>query len=589
MIWPFASQYPLLSVEQIGDEYDYIIVGAGSAGCVVASRLSEDPSLKVLLLERGEFNNEWFTRIPLTSMVSGRYMVRKPTETGPAIRNRKQDVFAAETVGGTTRLNGMIYTRGVPAYYHRWAQSGYDNWDWPMVEPYFRKVERRDAVGANTTSSLSSGMVHLRQYEPMSGVYGALRRSAEALGLRAEAGLNHPAAPAAGYYNLDLAIDRKGYRHSADRAYLPYDLAFQRRNHLHICPGALVVRLDIQFGADNASGVVMRPTSSSMPEDCVRIKAKCEIIVCAGVIATPQILQLSGIGPPSLLHQHGIPVVIDLPGVGSHLMDHCAFPVWVDVASHDTHHPIMSNPLQALKHFILFGLFGSGWFKSSIERAIFFNTAHLEAEMRVSNAESALDSSRTQNIPNVEVLILPVISEPDVYPDHSSITFLTMLNQPFSTGTVMIKSNDSCAYPTICLGMLSDPRDKKVARDGLRFSLRLADHFINQSGYPYPSSVFAGPGTAGNHHGWKDVSDEDLDDYIERHITSTHHLTSSCRMGKRQDGGVVDHELRVHGLRNVRIADASVLPTVTPAHPMAAVYMLAERCADFVKAAGGMN
>ncbi|KAI1824546.1 putative GMC oxidoreductase [Xylaria intraflava] len=582
-MWPFQDPYPLRTIEDISKhEYDYIVVGGGTAGCAVASRLSQDPDVTVLLLDRGGLADRWITRVPLASVANGSYMVRKPTEPHVATGNRAGEIWTAEALGGNSRMNAMIYTRGVPAYYDRWAGLGYPNWSWAQVERYFTKVE--DALGNETPSGAtirdSRVGVHVTQSHPISGVYPYLQGSAQALGLRVESAPNNPDAPATGYFNLDLTIDATGYRHSAERAYLPYDIVLERKTSLHICTDAVVSRLDFSGSEDVVSGVFVGSVSPGSSEE-VRIRAKREVILCAGAICTPQILQLSGIGPEALLRDHEISVRRALSGVGGYLSDHSAFPVFINVPSHDTLHQIAASRLQALKQFLQFVFFRSGWLKSSVDRAIFLNSAHVDTnEFTAYDMESAVDGSEIENIPDVEIMVVPVNTRPDLYPDASSITLQTCLYQPFSTGTVQIRSKNPTAHPLICLQTLSDPRDRVVARTALRFSLRLAEHFVNQSGYPYPCSVFEGPGDG---RSWNELPDDQLDEYIEKHISSIYHLTSSCRMGPEDVGGVVDGELRVHGFRNLRVADASVLPNIPAAHPMAAVYMVAERCADFVK------
>ncbi|KAI1130046.1 putative GMC oxidoreductase [Nemania abortiva] len=577
-MWPFSRKYPLKSAEQIAaNEYDYIIVGGGTAGCAVASRLSEDSTVSVLLIEKGDLHDRWLSRIPLASVVNGSYVVRQSVKPEAATDYRQSHITAAEALGGNSRINGMIYTRSVPAYYHQWAQLGHPTWDWDAVQPYFSKVEHRRGCGA------SSGAVHVRSHVPTTKVYDYLKTSAEALGLCVNAELDGPASPSMGYFNLRLTIDENGYRHSAERAYLPYDLAFQRRDSLHICASTVVERLDFSQGNSIVTGVIVQPVHSKSKRD-VHIRARREVILCAGAIYTPQILQLSGIGPESLLMKHSIAVRHNLPGVGGSLVDHALVPLFIDVDPHDTLHEMARSPFQALREFFSFVVCGNGWLKSSVDRAIFINTAHLNRDtMTILDGNWGLDGSRQEDIPNIEIMIVPVNTKLETYPDNTSITFQIVINQPFSTGLVRIESTDPTACPAISLGILSDHRDIEAARDGLRFSLHLTEHFTECSGYPYPSQVTNGPGVQGGAKGWRDISDADLDEYIKQNIEPAWHLTSSCRMGRQDEGGVVDDELRVHGVKNLRISDASVLPIITSAHPMATVYMVAERCADFVK------
>ncbi|KAI1084233.1 putative GMC oxidoreductase [Whalleya microplaca] len=588
-MWSYFTRYPVLNLGQIsGCEYDYIVVGGGTAGCAIASRLSEDPGCQVLLLEKGGLNDSWLSRVPLISISNGTCLLHKPTILEERTK-RQGEIRTAETIGGNSRINGMIYTRGSPAYYDRWASQVHPSWSWANVEPYFRKVEGKCDESSNKAKGKTSGNycgIQTRQGEPTSKIYPYFQKSVQALGLRPVADINHSDAPAMGYYNLDLTIDSNGYRHSADRAYLPFQLAFQRRNSLHICTNTVVSRLDIAAGSDVVSGVIVRSMASASRLDKeIHIGFRREIILCAGAISTPQILQLSGIGPAELLRKHEIPVRQDLFGVGSRLSDHSAFPVFIEVSSHDTFYHVAKSLFQTLKQFLLFIFFRSGWFSSCLDRVIYLNTSYIEEEtMTVFSDESALDSSKIQNIPDVEIMVIPINTRPELYPSSSLITLTTCLNQPFSTGSVEICSTDPLAHPTIRLNQLSDPRDQEVGRKGLKFALHLAEHFIKHSGYPETSSVFNWPRSKSSLHGdWRMLSDDELDKHVEDNIDSVYHLTSSCAMGRRDAGGVVDESLLVRGFRNLRIADASVFPGVVPAHPAAAVYMIAERCADFIK------
>lgn len=589
-MWSYFTKYPRLNVDQIADcEYDYIVVGGGTAGCVIASRLSEDPSCQVLLLEKGDLNDHWINRIPLISVSNGPYLFQKPTVSEGVKGRQGGDIRTAETIGGNSKINGMIYTRGSPAYYDGWASQDHPSWSWANVEPYFRKVEGK--FGESSTKAKvripgSCNGIQTRQQEPISRIYPYFRKSAQALGLRVVDDINRSDEPTMGYYNLDLTIDSNGYRHSADRAYLPFQLAFQRQNSLHICTNAVVSRLDIAAGSDSVSGVVVRSlASSSQLEKEIRIGFRREIVLSAGAISTPQILQLSGIGPAGLLGQHGIPVRQDLSGVGSHLSDHSAFPVFIEVPSHDTFYHVAKSLFQTVKQFLSFIFFRSGWFKSCVDRAIYLNTARIDDEtMIASSDEATFDASNIQNIPDVEIMVIPMNTRPEMYPHNSLITLTTCLNQPFSTGSVEIRSMDPLAHPTIRLNQLSDPRDREVGRKGLKFALHLAEHFIKHSGYPEASRIFNWPGFESSRpHDLATLSDEELDKYVEDNIDSVYHITSSCRMGKRNADGVVNECLLVHGFTNLRIADASVFPSVMPAHPVAAVYMVAERCADLIK------
>lgn len=571
-MWPFSTAYPLKRLEDVsGQTYDYIVVGGGTAGSAVASRLSETPNTTVLVLERGPFQDSYISRIPLASTANGSYAVRRDCDPDSQTDNRALDVLSAETLGGNSRINAMIYTRGAPAYYENWARS-HPDWSWADVEPYFRKVEK---------------IIPLRQnHEPVSGIYTHLQKSAGALGLAAEQSANRLDAPAMGYFNLDLAIDSSGYRKSAFHAYLSKELAVRRQATLHICTDVVVSHLDLNPSQGVVRGVFVQKAGQEQKRlDPTFIKAKREVILAGGAICTPQILQLSGLGPRSLLESFGITVVRDLPGVGTHLGDHNLFPVFVEVPAQDSLQQLVDSPLQMLKHFLLFATAGQGWLKSTLDRAIFFNTTHIDRETCTLRATDAtLDARNSENFPDIELMIVPVGTLPELYPGKSLFTIQVSLNQPKSMGIVKIKSSDPKDSPNIQLNILSDARDREVARKALRFSLHLAEQFVQHSGYPYKARLFGGPGGSDSKKSdWRSISDDELDKYMRKYIMSVYHLTSSCRMASEEEEGVVDNRLRVHGFKNLRIADASVLPSVAPAHPMAPTYMVAERCADFLK------
>lgn len=257
----------------------------------------------------------------------------------------------------------------------------------------------------------------------------------------------------------------------------------------------------------------------------------------------------------------------------------------VQVPVHETLQQLQASILQRAKHAFLYAVAGKGWLRSAVDRAILLCTSHFDEEKGAVLATEAADDGET--LPGVEIMVVPVGSLPELYPGKSMFTLQTCLIQPESTGTIEITSPDPGVDARIQLNILSDPSDWQVARKACRFALALAEHFIHQSGYPSEARVFAGPGSVGAREwkegDWRVVSDQEIDTYIGMYVGSGFHLTSSCRMGREDDGGDVDSQLRVHGFENLRIADASVLPCVPPGHPMAPTYMIFERCADFIK------
>jgi choline dehydrogenase-like flavoprotein len=286
-MWPFSSAYPIRRFEDVcSNTYDYIIVGGGIGGSCLASRLSDNFDVTVLLLERGPYEDLLLSRVPLASVANGSYAVKRKCTPEAQIGDRAVEILTAETLGGNSKMNGMIYTRLTPAYYRRWGER-HPAWDWPEVEPYFSMVEKR---------------VSLRQTDKVQcGLYPHIERSAERLGLPVEREGNRLGAPSAGCFNLDLTIDSRGYRHSAVRAYLPERLVRQRIDSLHICTDVIVSNLYLDSSQNVAIGVHAQPAGPSTSQAPHLIKARREVILTAGAICTPQILQLSGIGPQLLL------------------------------------------------------------------------------------------------------------------------------------------------------------------------------------------------------------------------------------------------------------------------------------------------
>lgn len=533
----------------------------------MASRLSEDPNATVLLLEKGSYHDDFKSRIPLASIANGSYAVQRMSAPEPGARGRAVEVLSAETLGGTSRMNGMIYTRGARAYYDRWSQKA-SEWSWVDVEWSFKKVE--ETVSLHQTSHLESD------------IYPFLERSVNGLGLPSEGSLNEPGSPAVGYFSFDLTIDQKGYRHSAFHAYLPKAIAIQRQDSLHICTDVIVSRLELDSLRGLASGVFVCSSGVKSPKPYL-ISAKREIVLAAGAICSPQILQLSGIGPRPILEKVGIPVVRDFRGVGSRLGDHPLLSISIEVPIEDSMQQLQDSYLGMVKHALLYLVAGKGWLKSALDRGIFFNTSHFDLE----TGEYALNDGEAEDLPDAEIIVLPIGTPSTKSSGKGLVSLQLCLLQPKSTGSIEVKSLDANESPQAKLNMMHDPEDVEVARKALRFTLRLAELFVHHSGYPKASRIFYHPGTGSgdewNENDWRSMSDAYLDEYIQKSVISSYHLTSSCHMASEEEGGVVDGQLRVHGFKNLRIADASVLPGVPPAHPMAAVYMVAERCADFIK------
>ncbi|KAK7734722.1 hypothetical protein SLS53_007828 [Cytospora paraplurivora] len=652
VMWPFTP-YPEASAADVdGKAYDYIIVGGGTAGCVIASRLSEDPSVSVLVLEKGHVKDNFVSRVPLISqnfwmgdplqVQSTRY-----SEPMPDVNGRRNRIWTAEGIGGASRINALLLTRGVPGGYQEWAEEfGLDEWGWDKVEPYFRRSENATAHpesayrGHDDKRSGHSSGIHSK-FVKGAASFGSLLttlsvdEAARKVGLSVEEDCNNPTAPASGLFNLDMTIDKQGYRVSTYRAFLNKKTAIQRRKHLTVCTGVVVSSLDIDEQAGLVRGVYIRRIGKDTGEKDGYVKVKREVIVSSGAICSPQILLLSGIGPKDQLEAHGIAVKRELP-VGTSLQDHYSAAIMLTLPKSETLSLLES--ILGLWHFLLFIFTGRGLMGgSSTPKSIFVRTSAIDEDtMAVSREPGDLDALQPRNIPDIEIMIHPVNSLERVVPGHSLFSFYPTLVQPKSVGSVELRDRDPLSNPRIVHPMLRDERDLVPLRRGIRFTMRLAEEF-QKSGYPYPAPTAFAPGNnldllsawersapssatpdapvpsgagldlargindkpiarddrtevkevgrpePGLSRTWRDVTDDEIDDYVRRVGMGSLHASCTCPMSRDDRSGVVDQRLRVHGIRNLRVADASVFPKVTSGHTMAPTIMVGERCADFIK------
>ncbi|CAK7209999.1 hypothetical protein SCUCBS95973_000642 [Sporothrix curviconia] len=664
-MWPFASAYPERAVADVaGKTFDYIVVGGGAAGSVIASRLSEDPGVSVLLLERGPIKDVFMSRVPLMSQnfssdwstgIDDRY-----SEPSPAYNGRRLQLTSAEGLGGTTRINGMLVTRGAPGGYNEWADKfELEDWSWKDVEPYFNKLETSLQYGdtdyrGRKVSSLFYSLHIIRTGQLTHATPTSMEKACNAVGLPAEDDCNAPTASAQGIFLLDAAIYPDGSRVSAYRAYLNKSIALARQNHLTICTGAVATKLQFDdgkpvFGRDAddvrvagvyvASAYSAKDGQSTTTSEPVLVKARREVIVCGGAFRSPQLLMLSGIGPREhLVDKHGIPCILNLAAVGQNLADHFAIPLMIEMPAFDTVHSLMEYPVRVgLMGFLKYLAFGSGMLSMpSNSTTIFARTSAVdESTYRTESSAAANDASKPCNVPDVEVMVIPVnainlemIGNPvhAVTKGRAYLTLYTAMVQLCTTGRLeLVSATDATAHARVFYPELSgdDPasaEDWTAIRRAVRFSMRLAEEFVERSGYPHkPAELVFAPGmdldilgdiTKGRpgerpqgtappapttspspvaaklpplSKTWKTVSDAEIDAYARETGQSSLHFGCTCRMSKTAADGVVDTRLRVHGVKNLRVADASVFPKITSGHTMAPTLMVGERCADFIR------
>ncbi|CAG8230199.1 unnamed protein product [Penicillium olsonii] len=575
-MWPFESYPESTSTDVAGQTFDYIIVGGGTAGCLVANRLSA-LNASVLVLDKGRVNAGLLSRIPLLGPLQ-RGINRYHAEPNADLRGRHVQLLAGEMLGGTSRIHSMVWSPGGRAEFDGWARDlGLDQWSWEKVEPALARVEqgvqRRQAGDTGVMPYVDSVM--------------------ERVGLDAGGGRGTQR-----YARSELSIDGEGVRSSALTSWL-YASVVRERKGLKVCTGVLVTKLEFGDDGNIVTGVRIRPTGGG---EEVLVKAQREVVVCSGVFGTPQLLMLSGIGPKDHLSGHNIPVVQDHPAVGSHLVTHVLAPVMTELPRKHTLHIIQTVAI--LWHFMLWLFFGTGVLASNGQ----FGAAFLHSTS-LDDKTLAVRPSKDEDAPDLEVLICPIstLIEHGV-PGVPCLTWYAALVQPHTTGSVELTGSDPKKPLKIKLPLLVDSRDSPRLRRAVRFAMRLADEFTSpETGYPHPAPFTLAPGMDLEYldsmldkkrsksdkkkvskavpppmDAWKTVTDEQVDEYIQRTVTGSYDPMGTCRMSLTKEEGVVDQRLVVHGVRNLRIADASVFPRPGGASISASVYMVAERCAQFI-------
>lgn len=526
-------------------EYDYIIVGAGSAGCVLANRLSSDPDQRVLLIEAGPENTALSLKMPaavLANLKGTKHNWSFQGEPEPELNGRQLQHDRGKTLGGSSSINGMLYIRGHALDFEGWRQSGCEGWSYADVLPYFKKME---TYAGDDQYRGSDGPLTIPRTAPVEPLAIAFIEAGKQAGYPLTDDISGYCQE--GFGSLDSTV-YQGERLSTARAYLD---PVRRRKNLTVVTKAHVQRILTQ--QQTATGVIYLDRSGNT----VTVKAKREVILSAGAVGSPHLLMLSGIGPADHLKSTGIPMVKDLPGVGQNLNEHPDFVLKFKCLKPVSLWP-KTKPLGKL-------LGGIQWL---LTRKGVCASNHFDVVGCVRSAAGV-------EYPDLQLCISPIAVDDETWAPLQEHAFQIHvgLMQAHSRGSITLRNSDPATPPRILVNYLKDKRDRELMRTGIR----LIRELVEQPAFAEYKGEEIYPGAAAQ-------TDAELDEYLNEGIATQWHLSGTARMGSETDiGAVVDADGKVHGISNLRVVDASIMPTVTNGNTNCPTIMIAEKLSDAIK------